>query len=215
MSDLADSQEKVLLKLKQKGPQTARTLAEQLGISTMGVRQHLSALEAAGYVEPGPEQQLARGRPVRPWQLTEKAQQRFPDAHSQVTVELIAAVRDTFGSDALDTLIDQRGRESLAAYRDAMANKKTLAAQLRALVKLRSQEGYMADLEKGADGEWLLIENHCPICAAATACQGFCRSELEIFQTVLQPLATVERTDHILRGARRCAYKIVPHRKTA
>jgi predicted ArsR family transcriptional regulator len=52
------------------------------------------------------------------------------------------------------------------------------------------------------------MENHCPICAAATLCQSFCRSELEIFQDVLGPGARVERTDHILAGARRCAYRI-------
>jgi predicted ArsR family transcriptional regulator len=29
--------------------------------------------------------------------------------------------------------------------------------------------------------EYFLIENHCPICAAATECQGFCRAELSNF----------------------------------
>lgn len=55
----------------------------------------------------------------------------------------------------------------------------------------------------------MLVENHCPICAAATACAGFCRSELETFRAVLS--AEVERSEHILAGARRCAYRITPH----
>ncbi|ARO29186.1 transcriptional regulator domain-containing protein [Rhizobium sp. NXC14] len=42
--------------------------------------------------------------------------------------------------------------------------------------------------------------------AAATACAGFCRSELETFRAVLG--ADVERSEHILTGARRCAYRI-------
>jgi predicted ArsR family transcriptional regulator len=54
----------------------------------------------------------------------------------------------------------------------------------------------------------LLIEDHCPICAAATQCQGFCRSELALFQRCLGPGATVERTEHLLAGARRCAYRV-------
>ncbi|MGE8096813.1 hypothetical protein [Pseudomonas fluorescens] len=54
----------------------------------------------------------------------------------------------------------------------------------------------------------MLIENHCPICAAATACQGFCRAELNVFEQVLQ--ARVERVEHILMNARRCAYRITP-----
>ena len=67
----------------------------------------------------------------------------------------------------------------------------------------------MAEWRADADG-FLLLENHCPICAAATACQGFCRAELDVFRAVLGPGVSVERTDHILAGARRCAYRIVP-----
>jgi len=31
----------------------------------------------------------------------------------------------------------------------------------------------MAEFEAEPDGSFLLIENHCPICAAAKTCQGF------------------------------------------
>jgi predicted ArsR family transcriptional regulator len=41
--------------------------------------------------------------------------------------------------------------------------------------------------------EYFLIENHCPICAAATECQGFCRAELSNFQSLLGNEYTVER----------------------
>jgi predicted ArsR family transcriptional regulator len=54
----------------------------------------------------------------------------------------------------------------------------------------------------------LLIENHCPICAAARACTNLCAGELRVFQQVLGPGVTVERIDHILAGARRCAYRV-------
>ncbi|HCH71276.1 MAG TPA: MarR family transcriptional regulator, partial [Ochrobactrum sp.] len=74
------------------------------------------------------------------------------------------------------------------------------------LAAFRSAEGYMADAEKQEDGSWLFIENHCPICAAADACQGFCRAELQVFRAVLGPDVSVNRTEHILAGARRCAY---------
>ena len=55
---------------------------------------------------------------------------------------------------------------------------------------------YMAEWTETEDG-WLLIENHCPICAAAAECQNFCRSELDIFRRVLGPSVTVERVDHV------------------
>ena len=65
----------------------------------------------------------------------------------------------------------------------------------------------MATVRKSGE-EYLLIENHCPICAAARACQGFCRSELELFQNVLGEGIEVERVEHVLAGGRRCAYSV-------
>jgi predicted ArsR family transcriptional regulator len=60
-----------------------------------------------------------------------------------------------------------------------------------------------------ADGDgYLLLENHCPICAAATVCQGFCRSELDLFRALLGPGVAVERMEHVVAGARRCAYRV-------
>jgi predicted ArsR family transcriptional regulator len=54
----------------------------------------------------------------------------------------------------------------------------------------------------------VLCEKHCAICAAATSCQKFCSSELEVFQRVLGPEVRVQRTEHILSGARQCTYLI-------
>jgi predicted ArsR family transcriptional regulator len=66
----------------------------------------------------------------------------------------------------------------------------------------------MATWQEADDGGLLLIENHCPICAAATACQGFCRAELDVFRAVLGPETEVVRNEHIVAGARRCSYSI-------
>jgi len=66
----------------------------------------------------------------------------------------------------------------------------------------------MAEVKRQPDGSLLLIENHCPICVAAKACQGFCRSELALFQETLGRDVSVARDEHIVAGARRCVYKI-------
>ena len=124
-----------------------------------------------------------------------------------MTVEILGSVRRVFGEAGLDRLIAQRERETLTRYGDAMKGARGVAKRVRRLAALRSEEGYMAECTTQADGSLLLVENHCPVCAAARSCQGLCRSELEIFRTVLQGVS-VERTDHILAGARRCAYRI-------
>ena len=66
----------------------------------------------------------------------------------------------------------------------------------------------MAEVTK-ADGGYLLVENHCPVCSAAAACTGLCTMELEVFRKALGRDLKVERIDHILAGARRCAYLVM------
>ena len=79
-----------------------------------------------------------------------------------------------------------------------------------ALAAARSAEGYMARVERGEDGSLFLIEDHCPICAAASSCQGLCRSELDIFRTLFGELAEVSREEHLMAGGRRCTYRVTP-----
>jgi predicted ArsR family transcriptional regulator len=90
-----------------------------------------------------------------------------------------------------------------------MQGVSSLHGKLKRLVDARSEEGYMAALEK-VPGGWRLLENHCPICAAATRCRGFCRNELSLFRELLGPGAKVEREEYLLEGAQRCVYSITP-----
>ena len=90
-----------------------------------------------------------------------------------------------------------------------LSQPSKLSDKLIALAKIRSDEGYMAEIEY-IDGNYWLLENHCSICAAATACLSFCRSELQLFQSLFNEIATITREEHIMHGARRCAYRIIP-----
>jgi hypothetical protein len=95
----------------------------------------------------------------------------------------------------------------------AWMSESDVARKLTALADIRSAEGYMARLETLADKDFLLVEDHCPICAAAISCQGFCSIELQVFRNLLGPGWHVDREDHLLTGARRCAYRITPAAK--
>jgi predicted ArsR family transcriptional regulator len=206
----SSSQDKILYQIKRSGPQTARDLGQHLGITTMAVRQHLSQLDQAGLVTTTPEESRGRGRPVRRWKLTEEGHGRFPDAHAQVTYDLIASVRELLGEDAMDQVIDKRTKDTFKVYQEEISRGASLEDRVHKLCELRTREGYMAESIAEDDGSFILVENHCPICVAARSCQGFCRSELEVFQKVFEGAARVSREDHILKGARRCSYRIEP-----
>jgi predicted ArsR family transcriptional regulator len=209
MPDQDTSQDRILYQIKRLGPQTARALAESIGMTTMGIRQHLKQLESDGLVSAMPEEHRPRGRPVHRWKLTAGGHNRFPDGHGQITSELIASVKEICGEKTLDTIIARRTRDTLQHYRQKMGAASNLEDRIGILCRLRSEEGYMAEYESTTDG-FLLKEHHCPICIAAESCQGFCRSELEVFQSLFTGAATVAREDHLLAGARRCTYRIRP-----
>lgn len=200
--------EKIVQLLKALGPQTAKVLATELSLTTMGVRQHMQALEDEGDVR-FEDIKASRGRPTRVWSLTSKSNSHFGDRHEELSVQLIDSVIAIFGDSGLDKLITHREKASLALYQHRLVRETTLLAKLTALAELREAEGYMANVIQEDDFYWLL-ENHCPICAAASQCLSFCRSELNLFQTLLDGVATVNRVEHIIEGARRCAYKVIP-----
>ncbi|MDP3854154.1 metalloregulator ArsR/SmtB family transcription factor [Phenylobacterium sp.] len=200
--------DQILLLLKSKGPAQTGALAQAVGVTRQAARLQMEKLAAEGVVEHTLER-AGVGRPRRSWSLTALGHRRFPDTHAQMTVELLDAVRGEFGEAGLDRLIKRREAATEAGYRKALKDAATLEARLERLAQIRAAEGYMAQWSARDDGSYLLIENHCPICAAATACQGFCRSELALFEMMLAP-ARVERVEHILAGARRCAYVVTP-----
>jgi predicted ArsR family transcriptional regulator len=202
-----DSGTRLLYALKSRGPLGTRDLARALGITEVGVRQHLIKLHREGQVafddQPGEV-----GRPKRIWRLTPKGHARFPDTHGDLTVSLIEGIRSVFGAAGLDRLIQARQEAMVANYRQALEAYPDLADRVDVLARLRTVEGYMATFEMQTDGSCLLIENHCPICAAAKACQGFCRSELELFQAAFGDGVSVTRQEHLLSEGRRCVYRI-------
>src|ERR1043166_5655113 len=95
-------------------------------------------------------------------------------------------------------------------YAKRIRHSDPLKKRLAELARVRTEEGYMAEVRAEKGGGFLLVENHCPICAAANACQGFCSTELELFRAALGPGVEVERVEHIVSGDRRCAYRVKP-----
>ncbi|MBD2070098.1 transcriptional regulator [Leptolyngbya sp. FACHB-671] len=201
--------------LKQEGSLDAETLAARLGITAMAVRQHLYALQGEQLVT-YQEQPRRMGRPAKLWQLTPAADRLFPDGYAELTLSLLNSVKEAFGEAGLDRLLEVRTRQQLETYTQQMEGKlapdttaeQTLKQRLHKLAEIRTHEGYMAEVQAQPDGSFLFVENHCPICAAATACTGLCAKELEIFQSILGNEINIERVEHIIAGERRCAYQV-------
>ncbi len=208
-TDSPATRAKLLDLLKRRGGQSSAELGQALGVTPMAARLHLYEMEKEGLVAcvAKPSEPGQRGRPVKVWALTEGAARIFPDAHQGLAVGMIESVSKLFGEDGLKKLIAEHGDRQRAAYAEKLAGAKTLGDKVKRLAKARDEEGYMAEAKK--DGrDWLLIENNCPICSAAKACTRLCANELQVFADTLGDGASVTREEHILAGARRCAYRV-------
>jgi predicted ArsR family transcriptional regulator len=193
--------------LKTEGPMDSAKLASLLSVTAMAVRQHLYALEREKLVDveirPRPI-----GRPAKYWRLTPAANQLFPDAYAELSVSLIDSVGEAFGPGGMERLLEARLSKQRAEYGARIDRQAPLRKRLEQLARIRTEEGYMAEVKAAGRHGFLLVENHCPICAAANACRGFCAIELDLFRAVLGPDVTIERSEHIVGGDRRCAYRI-------
>jgi predicted ArsR family transcriptional regulator len=201
----------ILKFLKTNGPADAGQIAQHVTLTAMAVRQHLYELQAQQLVV-AEERPAPLGRPAKYWQLTRKADRLFPQAYAELSLSLIDAVDRAFGENGLQRVINARCQQQLALYREQIPASLPLKEKLKRLVRIRTTEGYMAELKPEKEGSFLLVENHCPICAAATACQRFCSTEQDLFRTVLGTNVSIDRVEHIVAGDRRCAYRIEERR---
>src|SRR5438552_1679248 len=171
--------------LKTEGALDSARLAKRLRVTPMAVRQHLYALQKEKMVS-AEERPVPVGRPAKFWRLTRDADRLFPDAYAELSVALIKAVGETFGPAGIDRLLQTRLARQQRDYASRIDRDAPLAKKLQQLAKVRSDEGYMAQVVPEREA-FVFVENHCPICAAATVCQGFCATEIDLFRSALGP----------------------------
>lgn len=200
-----ETRRRILELLKLQGPMTADQLAKELGITAMGVRGHLIALERHGWI--GHEtQQRGMGRPSYMYSLTDIGDELFPRTYPQLVNSLLDALGSLWGEEGIERLFAKRTERLTAQYRLRLADK-SLEERVKGLAQIRTEEGYMADWERRDENTFILREHNCSICQIARRCAQACSHELELFQRVLAD-ADVSREKHMLKGDRVCAYVI-------
>jgi DeoR family transcriptional regulator, suf operon transcriptional repressor len=206
---VSEHQRTVLYALKRRGEATADDLAESLGMTVSGARQHLSALSQSGLVEARSvpaEGAGGRGRPRLCYGLTPKAEALFPKAYGELTNELLSYVADEDGT-LIDRIFVRRRDHRVEAARARMVDKRTMAAKVQELARILDEDGYLAESEDLGDGRFRITEHNCAVLSVARNYPNACASEIEFIRAVL-PGATVERVSHIIAGQHHCAYVI-------
>jgi DeoR family suf operon transcriptional repressor len=206
---LPEGRRRVLYAVRRRGEATAEQVAEQLGITVSGARQHLSALVDEGLAEVcDSEPQARRGRRALIYNVTARGDALFPKAYAELTNELLGYLADE-QPQALDQLFARRRDHRVRAAQRRLAARPALRDRVDELTRILDEDGYLASWEPLEDGGYRVVEHNCAIWAVARRYGQACTSELDFIRTVL-PEARVERTQHMVEGARRCAYDIRP-----
>lgn len=197
----------ILHSIKHNGSMTADTLSQELGISPVAVRQHLSALQGEGFISTTIERR-GLGRPVHRYAVTDGGDEMFPRSYDRVACELLDELRVEGGEAAVDAVFAARSERLRSLLHDRLVGT-SLSARVQEAAKVQSDYGFMSEvLSEGAD--LLLVEHNCAICKLAKQFPLACKHELMMLQSIVGEEATVQRERYILAGDSTCTYRVSP-----
>ncbi len=197
-----EAAERVARLLAERGPSTASTIADALGISPAAVRRPMRALQDAGLVESldrapfGPEPDPRRGRPSSFFTLTPAGRAACDQAY------------DTLALEALRFLAGREGREAVAAFATERAERIFAGAtrgvagdRVEAVADHLTTQGFAATVEPVARDGAQLCMHHCPVVDAAREFPELCEAETAALGALLDRhvtrLATLAHGDGI------------------
>jgi predicted ArsR family transcriptional regulator len=143
------------LEIKRSSGLAVGELAERLGMSYMGAKQHCLHLEKKGLLDSRNEHR-GQGRPLLVYRLTRRAQGLFAGEDCRMTISVLKKARDLFGPAAPGKILYAHFQELATRYREKVQSGEP-ARRLELLAELRDEAGCMARI---VDGN--LVEYHCP-----------------------------------------------------
>jgi len=198
---------RILNVLKRTQGLCVQELADQLGMSYMGVKDLCVDLQARGILdarrEPRPDG--TTGRPRMLYRLTERAQDLFPIASNPLTLELLAAAKKLFGPAAPEKLLMLVWQQKAVAFSEKVQGPDP-TARAESLARVRDAEGHMAVMARGDDGRLRIIEHHCPFLDLLHAYPTVAKLEAELFRRLLG--VPVERREENAAGLHRAEFII-------
>ncbi|MCW6038023.1 iron-sulfur cluster biosynthesis transcriptional regulator SufR [Spirulina subsalsa FACHB-351] len=205
----ASTKQDILHYLLKQGHATAQELADALDISPQATRRHLKDLEGAELIQ-HELIQVGMGRPQHKYFLSRRGKEQFPHRYGEFTVSFLDTLLETVGEEQVGVVLRKQWERKAEEYRDRIGSG-SLRERLEKLVKLRQEEGYMAELhileEAGQETGYILAEHHCAISEVAESFPTVCGHELEMFGAVL-PDCTIERTHWLNDGEHGCGYLV-------
>jgi len=193
----------ILNSLKRTRGMSVNELVEKMKMSYMGIKQHCITLQRDGYLDTWRRPQKM-GRPEMVYRLTRRSHDLFQTDSNGLTLDLLKSVREVYGPNAAEKLLYSIFEKKTAELK-AKAKGETLAERAKWLVRIRDDEGYMAQfLTDGDKGGPQILECHSPILNLLERYPIIGRLERDLFQAVLGTRVRREETRN--SGQYECAF---------
>ena len=151
-------------------------------ITAVTVRHHLTRLQQQSLISaPVLRHRDTPGRPQHVYEITEKAQEYFPDNYQRLAAGLIEQLRSQLSPETV-TAILHGVADSMAA--EARINGATPAQRREMAVNHLNRYGYNAAWEQGDGGDVLHIRN-CPYHALAQINGALCSMDMQLMTALL------------------------------
>jgi DeoR family transcriptional regulator, suf operon transcriptional repressor len=202
----SSAKRELLVLLKQRPDLSLTEIAAARRTSKVAALHHLAALENDGFVERSYEHRSV-GRPSVHFRLSRKSSGIFPQAYTQMSLAALGFIERRLGRDGVVSMLQERAHDLVDRNRARVAGPE-LKQRVEALVRLRSEGGYMAELggTKGRTTE--MREHNCPILAIAGHYPEACEVERRMFESMLK--ARVETSHRVVAGDPVCRFLIRP-----
>lgn len=194
-----DTRRTIMLILLERAPVTASEIAEQLQLSTAGVRRHLDNLVDDELIEAtkprqNPYEPKTRGRPAKSYRLTPQGRSLFGHEYDTLAASALATLREYGGDEAVREFAKRRIATIVEGITPAEVSEQSIRDTAKSLVDAFSRQGYAATVDTVGNG-LQICQHHCPISNVATEFPELCEAEhaavAELLGQHTQPLATI------------------------
>jgi predicted ArsR family transcriptional regulator len=202
---MQSTRQQILEYLQRQSRATVKELGKLLGLTSTGIRQHLTVLERDGLVD-AREERGKVGRPTLVYSLTEKADALFPKTYDALASVLIEEVRESEGNERLHELLGRVAERMAAPYVERVEGRP-FDDRVQETARIMEEQGCMVELrEVDGGGEYLLDEFTCPFPKVAERDRAVCALHVDFVRQLTGADARLTRS--LLRGECACTYRI-------
>jgi len=188
--------------LKKKRRATVNELAQHLGLSPMGVRQHLMVLEHQDLVGSTEVRRGTGGRPHAVYSLTDLGNEVFPKRYHQLADTVLEVLEVLEGEEKVNQVLEKVAEKWATPYSSRLANLP-LDETMTEFARLMAEDGRPINLEKVEDG-YYFYALFCPFHRVAQKHHEMCKMDTHFLSKALGH--EVEMIGCEIRGNDSCAF---------